>query len=174
MSLYQNVTFRGWTLTKTGPFINLESVSGQNNYYWTGTEIGLQTWNAYTFNFSDGFCGQRNDGKEVEPPAASEQVKPEKPPVPKEGETENKAQARVEAHQAPLQKISVKEKSAVVEVRAGDTFFRIVMRNYGRYDKVVESKVLAANPEITDPSQIKVQQRITLPALPPLAAAPEP
>jgi general secretion pathway protein A len=72
----------------------------------------------------------------------------------------------VEVHPAPPQKAAGKEKSAVVEVRAGDTFFRIVMTKYGRYDKVIESKVLAANPEIKDPSQINAQQRITLPALP--------
>jgi general secretion pathway protein A len=86
--------------------------------------------------------------KEVEPPAAGEQIK------------------RVEAHQAPLQKNPLKEKSTVVEVRPGDTFFRIVMTNYGKYDKVIESKVLAANPEIKDPSQIEAKQRITLPTLP--------
>jgi general secretion pathway protein A len=112
-------------------------------------------------------------GKEVEPPAAREQVKPEKPPLPKEEETKKNVQTRVEAHPAPLQKIPVKEKSTVVEVRAGDTFFRIVMRNYGRYDKDIASKVMEANPEIKDPSRINVHQRITMPPLPPPGVAPE-
>ncbi|MEJ2368708.1 MAG: AAA family ATPase [Acidobacteriota bacterium] len=86
--------------------------------------------------------------KNVEPPAVQGQVKGGK------------------AHSAPLQKKLPEERSTVAEVQAGDTFFRIVMTNYGRYDKVIESKVLAANPEIKDPSRIKAKQRITLPALP--------
>jgi general secretion pathway protein A len=92
-------------------------------------------------------------GKNVESPAVQEQSKGGK------------------ARPAPLQKKLPEEKSTVAEVRAGDTFFRIVMTNYGRYDKAIESKVLAANPEIKDPSQIKVKQRITLPPLTPPATA---
>ncbi len=95
-------------------------------------------------------------------------------PADKELEPGKNAQTGLGAHPSPPQKGAVKEKSTVVEVRAGDTFFRIIMRGYGRYDKDIASKVLKANPEIKDPSRLNVHQRITMPPLPPPVAAPEP
>jgi hypothetical protein len=52
-----------------------------------------------------------------------------------------------------------------VTVLPQETLYRICVNNLGRYDQEIFSEIRALNPELTDPTQIKVGQTILLPAM---------
>lgn len=111
------------------------------------------------------------DAPDASTPAAEEMdssVPPKQPAPPlirHEAETQVNAPTGIEADSKPIPKSSVK-KSSVIRTRKGDTLFRIIISHYGTYDKTIEGKVLAANPEIMSPSRIYPGQRITMPDIP--------
>ena len=51
----------------------------------------------------------------------------------------------------------------IITVQAGDTLSKIIIREYGKYDRSTLDSVLKANPDILDISLIEVGRRITLP-----------
>jgi nucleoid-associated protein YgaU len=100
--------------------------------------------------------------KGVEPPVASDQ--PESPPLEEGPGTKGNDQGGLATHPAPVPSDPVRE-GTVVTAGEGDTLVKIIARNYGRYDKALERKVLEANPRIKDPDLIYVRQRITMPGI---------
>jgi general secretion pathway protein A len=100
--------------------------------------------------------------KGVEPPVASDQ--PESPPLEEGPGTKGNDQGGLATHPAPVPSDPVRE-GTVVTAGEGDTLAKIIARNYGRYDKALERKVLEANPRIKDPDLIYVRQRITMPGI---------
>ena len=63
-------------------------------------------------------------------------------------------------------RMDAKKVIPVMLTKKGDSLSRIIKRNYGTYNKVIERKVLAANPDIKSPDQIYTHQAIRLPDLP--------
>jgi hypothetical protein len=53
--------------------------------------------------------------------------------------------------------------ATVVIVQPRDDLRQICLRNFGRYDLRLVNKIIALNPELTDPDHINVGQRILLP-----------
>jgi general secretion pathway protein A len=87
------------------------------------------------------------------------------PLIPKPKRIEAKLESSVEAKQGPVVKRPLKV-IPVMLTKKGDSLSRIIKRNYGTYDKVIERKVLAANPDIKSPDRIYIHQAIRLPDLP--------
>jgi phage tail protein X len=54
----------------------------------------------------------------------------------------------------------------IITVQLGDTLSKIIIREYGKYDRSTLDSVLKANPDILDISLIEVGRRITLPRPP--------
>src|SRR5262249_5965801 len=54
----------------------------------------------------------------------------------------------------------------IITVQLGDTLTKIMIREYGKYDRSTLDSVLKANPDILDISHIEVGRRITLPRPP--------
>jgi phage tail protein X len=54
----------------------------------------------------------------------------------------------------------------IITVQSGDTLSKIIIREYGKYDRSTLDSVLKANPDIIDISLIEVGRRITLPRPP--------
>src|SRR5262249_21373403 len=55
--------------------------------------------------------------------------------------------------------------SKIVIVQSGDALSKIIIREYGQYDRNILDSVLKSNPEIVNISRIEVGRRITLPKL---------
>jgi len=85
-----------------------------------------------------------------------------------EAKRESKVEAKPETSPQAKQEPVVERPSKAIPVilaKAGDSLFRIVVRHYGRYDKDIEQKVMAANPAIKSPNRIYIHQTIRLPDL---------
>jgi general secretion pathway protein A len=87
------------------------------------------------------------------------------PLIPNPKRMDAKLERSVEAKQEPVVKRPL-EVIPVIFTKKGDSLSRIIKRNYGTYNKVIERKVLAANPDIKSPNLIYIQQAIRLPDLP--------
>jgi general secretion pathway protein A len=69
----------------------------------------------------------------------------------------------IDSNDAEIQRYIPIEKKKFAIVKEGDSFEKILLEAYGRYDQSIISLVLKANPEIYDIDTIFVGQRIRLP-----------
>jgi hypothetical protein len=69
----------------------------------------------------------------------------------------------VEAQEPPEPGPSPYETTLVV--RDGENLSKIIIRNFGMYDKVIEQEILKVNPGIKNPDLIYPEQTITIPSL---------
>jgi nucleoid-associated protein YgaU len=50
-------------------------------------------------------------------------------------------------------------------VRDGENLSKIIIRNFGMYDKIIEQEILKVNPDIKNPDLVYPDQTITIPSL---------